>query len=101
MNTSGGCARSIVIRRLRLFAEFLDVGFNFQRQARNRQAFGFHARRLGKKRIRFPLHFLQKKIEFLPVSPAPASNFSNCSTWLRSRASSSLTSLRSASSAAS
>src|SRR6202162_2301501 len=43
----------------------------------------------------------KRKSSFFPASPAPASNFRNCSTWLRNRASSSLTSLRSASSAAS
>src|SRR6202158_4080826 len=43
----------------------------------------------------------KRKSSFLPASPALASNFPNCSTWLQSRASSSLTSLRSASSAAS
>src|SRR5579872_1466393 len=42
-----------------------------------------------------------RKSSFFPASPAPASRVRNCSTWLRSRASSSLTSLRSASIAAS
>src|SRR5882672_587504 len=43
----------------------------------------------------------KRKSNFLPASPAPASSLRNCSTWLRRRASSSVTSLRSASSAAS
>src|ERR1700730_1011839 len=50
---------------LDLLPQFFDLGLDFQRQAGDRQGFVFHAGRLGQHRVRFAMHFLQKKIQLL------------------------------------
>src|ERR1019366_8189814 len=43
---------------LRLFAEFLNIRFDFECEAGDRQALGLYAGSLGEQRIGLPLHFL-------------------------------------------
>jgi hypothetical protein len=77
-----------------------SIRFNLKGQARNSQGFALDAGRLGEHRVDLPVHLLQQKIEFLLSSPASSSSFVNCFRWLSRRSSSSVMSLRSASSAA-
>src|SRR5579871_3972237 len=50
---------------LHLFAQFFNLGADFQRQRRDGERFAFHSRRFGEHRIRFTMHFLEQEIELL------------------------------------
>src|SRR5580693_1522283 len=48
---------------LHLFAQFLNLRADFQRQRGDRQSFIFDARRFREHRVCFAMHFLQQEIE--------------------------------------
>src|ERR1700739_3873268 len=48
---------------LHLFAQFFNLGADFERQRRDRQRFILHARRFREHGVRFAMHFLQQEIE--------------------------------------
>src|SRR6202030_1065956 len=50
---------------LNLLAQLFDLGLDFEREPRDFEPFRFVAWSLREKRVRFALHFLQKKIELL------------------------------------
>src|ERR1700722_595532 len=50
---------------LHLFAQFFNLGADFERQRGDGERFAFHSRRLGEHRVRFAMHFLEQEIEFL------------------------------------
>src|SRR4029077_8650694 len=50
---------------LHLFPQFFDFGFDFQREAGNRQRFALYAGSFGEHGIGFAVHFLEQKIKFL------------------------------------
>src|SRR5580698_6723059 len=50
---------------LHLFAQFFNLGADFQRQRGDRQCFVFHARRFGEHGVRLAMHFLEQEIELL------------------------------------
>src|SRR5579871_2968713 len=50
---------------LHLFAQFFNLGADFQRQRGDAERFAFHSRRFREHRVRFAMHFLEQKIELL------------------------------------
>src|ERR1700749_2861374 len=50
---------------LHLFAQFFNLGADFQRQRGDGEGFAFHSRRFGKHRVGFAMHFLEQEIELL------------------------------------
>src|SRR5260370_40960754 len=48
---------------LHLFPQLFDFGFDFQREAGNRQRLALHAGSFGEHGIGFAVHFLEQKIE--------------------------------------
>src|SRR5438128_11431744 len=56
------CPRSFDV--LYLLPQFFDFRFDFEAYPGNGKRFALHARSLREHRIRLPVHFLQKKIQF-------------------------------------
>src|ERR1700744_6213487 len=50
---------------LPLFAQFFNLGTDFQRQRGNGERFAFHSRRFREHRVRLAMHFLEQEIKFL------------------------------------
>jgi hypothetical protein len=68
------CPRSFDV--LYLLPQFFDFRFDFEAYSGNGKRFVFDARRLREHRIRLPMHFLQKKIQFLAKFSSPVEQLS-------------------------
>src|SRR5882672_6664028 len=60
---------------LYLLAQFFNLRLDFEPEPGNRQCLIFHARRFRKHRVRFAMHFLQKKIELFAEFARPIQQF--------------------------